>query len=97
MPKTTLNCPGGKKFNQPEIAGAKICQKCGRETEFFSDEFFRNCECGTIVAREIETNSCVFSCKLGDGENELPPCLINASIPEKTKEFIIKERRKTGL
>lgn len=96
MRETTSSCPGNKKFNQPEIAGNKNCPECGAEIEFFSDEFFIKCKCGKTVAREIDTNSCVLSCRLGDGKNKLPPCLTTL-IPEQTKQFIIEERKKRGL
>ena len=57
-----VNCPGSKRFKQPEPENIK-CPSCGKETEIWSDEPKATCtKCGKVIIRQ-NGQSCLDWCK----------------------------------
>lgn len=58
-----FNCPGAKKFKQPEPEIVK-CPSCGNETEIWTDEIQSVCpKCKNTILRQPKGASCLDWCK----------------------------------
>ena len=60
MPTQFDGCPGAANIRGTPELTEKICPKCGRVIELFSDEIQVACECGFIAYNEVQ--SCIRWC-----------------------------------
>lgn len=83
-----FNCPGAKRFKQPEPEIIK-CPSCGRDLETWSDEIQAACpHCKKAFMREPKGASCLDWCKYARecvGEQLYDKYLLNKSITLKDK------------